>query len=160
MATGRDAAACGVLHGVSRLTVHPAHRTLRLSDLLLDFLATSGIQAGRDQRARRPDSVELAVATKLRAHLLLTLGHFLVETGVCAHPCAGRCTSRQQCAENDCHKCSDFHFHGAYLSLSRGDQLVFGRLSVFHDSPSFPDCSLQIIEPSRAWSDLRSGVRG
>src|ERR1700682_5291238 len=116
MAKGWDAAGCGVLHGVPRHTVHPAHRTLRLSDLLLDLLATSGIQAGRDQRARRPDSVKLAVATKLRTPLLLTLGHFLVETGVCTPPRAGRCTSRQQCAENDCHKCSDFPFHGAYLS--------------------------------------------
>src|SRR6202521_4929006 len=101
MAKGRGGTVCGVLHGVPRLTVHPPHRTLRLSDLLLDFLATSGIQAGRDQRARRPDAVELAVATKLRTPLLLTLGHFLVETGVGAYACAGRCTSRQQCTEND-----------------------------------------------------------
>src|SRR6202521_931710 len=107
MAKGRGGTVCGVLHGVPRLTVHRAHRRLHLSDLLLDLLATSGIQAGSDQRARRPDAVKLAVATKLRTPLLLTLGHFLVETGVCTHPCAGRCKSRQQGAENDCTQGSD-----------------------------------------------------
>ena len=148
IAKGWNVAPCGVLLSVSRRSVHRAHRKLRLSGLLFDSLAASGIQAGRNQRARRPDSFELAVATKLRTPLLLTLGHFLVETGVCAHPCAGRCTSRQQCAENDCHKCSDFHFHGAYLSLSRCDQLVFGRLSVFHDSPSFPIARFKSSSPA------------
>jgi hypothetical protein len=99
----KDCAASRPCDGTNNPSVPPA--------ALLDSPATSRIQASTDQRARRLDSVQSTAAAELRAPSLLAPGHLPVRIGCSAYACAGRRTSREQCAEDYCRKQSAFCFH-------------------------------------------------
>ena len=74
-------------------------------------LATSRSHASTDQCAGRLDSVQGTAATELGAPCLLAPGHLSVSIGCRAYACAGRRTSRYQCAEDYCRKQPAFCFH-------------------------------------------------
>ena len=97
--------------------------------VLLDPLAISGIQARRDQRARRLDSIERAAAPKLSAPCLLTPCQGSVCVGRSVYARAGSRASRHDRAEDNCRKQSAFCLHDRCLSSSDPD---IGRWTTGH----------------------------